>query len=425
MAQKDKKEIVSQTVASDKKIIDQINNLHARFEIAYKSTTKIAVNIGELLLDQKSQLKHGQWGRWVRDNLKFTERTASNYIRIYKNKDKFDLETDGICGALSTLKSPDTKDRDQRRTETRKFREAFADLELPFTNPPIGKYENEIIAGDNCNVMAEMIKHGMAGKIAATVASPNYNSGFFYSSEFDDSKPVEDYFDEIAKPFEYYSKLLKKGGRVIYIIGNYIPNKNRDKGGDYNYDIPYELRKRVEKIAPNLRYYGNLIWNKGEVGKNPLNNSYGTFCSPEGPVPRACHEQVLIWSKDSFTLENTNNVAPDITKEEFKALSWSVWNYSPQTFKNNPHPCSYNHKLAESLIKYFTYPQDWILESYNGSGVGCKAAKNLNRKFTGIDLNKSYCAFAKELIKADGYQVSKKDMQELLKDHEDMWKYLK
>jgi hypothetical protein len=175
-------------------------------------------------------------------------------------------------------------------------------LNLPWENPPKGQYDNQIIAGDNCKVMAEMLKHGMAGKYSAVVTSPPYNANFFYSSEYDDSKPAEEYFDDIAMPFKYYPRLLKKGGRVLYVIGNYIPNKDRDKGGDYNYDIPYELRKRVEKIAPSLRYFGNLIWNKGERGKNPLNYSYGTFCSPEAPVPRACHEQVLIWCNEDFAM---------------------------------------------------------------------------------------------------------------------------
>jgi hypothetical protein len=37
---------------------------------------------GELLIEAKSLLKHGEWGNWLTENASFTERTAQSYMRL-------------------------------------------------------------------------------------------------------------------------------------------------------------------------------------------------------------------------------------------------------------------------------------------------------------------------------------------------------
>ena len=81
----------------------RINKLHLKFESNFKNTLEIAAQIGQLLLQKKSELKHGQWIPWVDSNLNFTDRTASNYIRIFKNKEKLSLENcDGVFRSIIT-----------------------------------------------------------------------------------------------------------------------------------------------------------------------------------------------------------------------------------------------------------------------------------------------------------------------------------
>ncbi|AQT70073.1 Modification methylase DpnIIB [Anaerohalosphaera lusitana] len=410
----------------ERNLVSRINTLHSECENTYRRAVETAIEIGQLLTQKKLELEHGEWGKWVESNLAFTCRTASNYMRLYENQNKPELQKcKGVFEALSYLKEETNKNRTKTRQATKEYRRAYADMDLDYDNPPAGQYENKVIAGHNCQVMQEMLNHGMMAKYSAVLGSPPYNVGMFYSSEYDDEKAFDTYMNAIAEPFKYYPDLLRQGGRVIYIVPTFLENKHRDISGDYNYDFPYELRKRVEKVAPSLRFFGHIIWDKGDKAKNPINKKYGSFCSPERPSMRVGHEQIMIWSNEQFTLSSPEGIKPDITEETFLELSWTIWNIAPLVYKNNPHPCSYSSKLAESLIQFLTFPSDWILEPYNGSGVGCKAAQLLGRKFTGVDLNKNYCVYAKALLDAEKYTVSKARMKTILKGHKSLWKHLK
>ena len=56
--------------------IDEIAKLHDEIYGAFKTTLEKAIRIGELLTEQKQNLKHGEFTSWVENNLPFTERTA-------------------------------------------------------------------------------------------------------------------------------------------------------------------------------------------------------------------------------------------------------------------------------------------------------------------------------------------------------------
>jgi len=47
----------------------------------------------------------------------------------------------------------------------------------------------------------------------------------------------------------------------------------------------------------------------------------------------------------------------------------------------------------------FSKERDIILDPFNGSGTTCVAAKKLNRRFIGIEINPEYCKIAEERIK--------------------------
>jgi len=77
----------------------EITRLHNEIISNLRSSLENAIKIGELLIDQKANLKHGQFTAWIKDNLPFTDRTARNYMRVYSKRDQLKTET------VSDLKS--------------------------------------------------------------------------------------------------------------------------------------------------------------------------------------------------------------------------------------------------------------------------------------------------------------------------------
>jgi len=43
-----------------------------------------AVEIGRRLTEAKALLPHGEWSKWLEDQVNFTQRTAQNLMRIYE-----------------------------------------------------------------------------------------------------------------------------------------------------------------------------------------------------------------------------------------------------------------------------------------------------------------------------------------------------
>jgi hypothetical protein len=66
----------------------EINQLHSEIIAAALTSFEKAVRLGELLRDAKYQVGHGNWLKWVKANLVFSERTARNYLRIHANRSR-------------------------------------------------------------------------------------------------------------------------------------------------------------------------------------------------------------------------------------------------------------------------------------------------------------------------------------------------
>ena len=64
----------------------------------------------------------------------------------------------------------------------------------------------------------------------------------------------------------------------------------------------------------------------------------------------------------------------------------------------HPSPKPLNVMLA--LMKWYTNPDDIILDPFCGSGTTCVAAKMLGRRYIGIDISSDYCEIARDRLRA-------------------------
>lgn len=71
------------------------------------------------------------------------------------------------------------------------------------------------------------------------------------------------------------------------------------------------------------------------------------------------------------------------------------------TMRENFHPTVKPIKLMQYLINLVTPPNGTVLDPFMGSGSTGVAAKNLNRKFIGIELDEQYFEIAKKRIEAN------------------------
>jgi len=80
----------------------EINTLHKGLESLLHQSIDIALQIGELLTAKKAELKHGEFGPWIKDNLIFSNRTAQRYMNLFENRSKI-IDAGNISEAYKML----------------------------------------------------------------------------------------------------------------------------------------------------------------------------------------------------------------------------------------------------------------------------------------------------------------------------------
>lgn len=72
---------------------------------------------------------------------------------------------------------------------------------------------------------------------------------------------------------------------------------------------------------------------------------------------------------------------------------------------NKYHSAVFPYALPEWFIKLFSETNDVILDPFSGSGTTSLAAKNLGRKYIGIEVSPEYCEIAEEKLGNTAYQM--------------------
>lgn len=160
-------------------------------------------------------------------------------------------------------------------------------------------------------------------------------------------------------------------------------------------------------VCSNLKGYRHQwVWNK--------NNSAGFATAKIRPF--AICEDILVFSGDG----NKVNYYPQMTTGKMrkkgghsssdnygiKPTSKMCDQYYPKNLieisnasqKGKIHPTQKPVALMEYLIKTYTNENEVVLDFTMGSGSTGVAAKNLNRKFIGIEMDEGYFNIAKERI---------------------------
>ena len=94
----------------------RINKLHSEIGAALRLSLQHAIEIGGILADAKLQIGHGEFGRWLADNVEFSDRTARRYMLLFEKRDRLksdtvsDLKT--AYGLLEAHSEPDLEARE-------------------------------------------------------------------------------------------------------------------------------------------------------------------------------------------------------------------------------------------------------------------------------------------------------------------------
>ena len=92
----------------------RIRGEHEATAAAMKRSVAHAIAAGELLIEAKSLLQHGQWSPWLCDHCAMPERTARLYMRLATNREKIGNVADlSMRGAIALITAPKRSEADK------------------------------------------------------------------------------------------------------------------------------------------------------------------------------------------------------------------------------------------------------------------------------------------------------------------------
>jgi len=263
---------------------------------------------------------------------------------------------------------------------------------------------NQVYQGDS----AQLLKQIDDKIITLTVTSPPYDNLRDYKGySFD--------FENIAK--ELY-RITKEGGVVVWIIGDATINGS---------ETGTSFRQALYFMECGFNLHDTMIYSKNNP--IPLNhNRYEqkfeymfVFCKGKlitfNPLMDKCKYHDTS-NKPTYRHSSEGILKPCNTPQkikEFKIKS-NIWGYDVGANKSTKdkfaykHPAIFPEQLAKDHILSWSNKGDIILDPFTGSGTTLKIAKQLNRKFIGIEIEKSYVDIAeRRLCQNTLSEVSGKD----------------
>ncbi|HEX7587248.1 MAG TPA: site-specific DNA-methyltransferase [Anaerolineae bacterium] len=244
------------------------------------------------------------------------------------------------------------------------------------------------------------------GSVQLIVTSPPYNVGKDYAQHHD-AMELDEYMAFLNVVWKECVRVLCRGGRLAVNVANtwrkpYIPLNGR---------IAQQL------IDLGLQMRGEIIWDKGPSAG--VSTAWGSFARASNPTLRDVHEYIMVFSKDSWKLEETHGSDSGIENLEF--VEWtksvwrtpqqeladsqnSVWQFDTHSKRRSPHspahPTPFPLDLPLRLILLYANVGDIVLDPFMGSGTTALAAKMTQRHYVGYEISAEYCSLAEQRILA-------------------------
>ena len=250
----------------------------------------------------------------------------------------------------------------------------------------------------------ERMKEIESGSVDLWITSPPYAKQRDYNGA--ESKS---YIEFISPIFIEAMRLLKDDGSIFINIKEHCKNGVRD----------LYVFKMIIHFADNLgfRFVDEYIWNKTNPfptgAKTRLKDGYERVLHfAKNKKYKFYPGNVLVKSQSKW-LESekrrANKGKHDVTNGSGMNMSKRICNdmvrpsnviTGTSSNANIGHPAVYPVYLPEFFIKLTTKEGDTVGDMFMGSGTTGVAAKNLNRKFIGIELDENYFNIAKDRVEA-------------------------
>jgi adenine-specific DNA-methyltransferase len=268
---------------------------------------------------------------------------------------------------------------------------------------------DEIILGD----AFKLIKEVPSGCIDLILTSPPYGIGKSYERR---SVTIDDYIKTMKPICEECVRVIRKGGALIWQVGNRIEGASHARGASASKEkpapetIPLEMLYYPIFKSLGLQLRNQIVWTSSNTipfrdqkmlqGRHEIvlyftkGDNY-TFNLDEIRIPQKYPDKKYpCWGrrKGEFRLPNPKGTNPgDVFRKDDEPSSdaWEI-TLSTNSSERWDHPAEFPEKLVERLIKMSTGEGNIVLDPFAGVGTTPKVAKDLGRHYLAFEKEPHY-----------------------------------
>jgi site-specific DNA-methyltransferase (adenine-specific) len=253
---------------------------------------------------------------------------------------------------------------------------------------------DRVIHGDNCETLAAM----PAGSVDLVVTSPPYDDLRTYGGHSWD-------FERLAGEL---TRVLKPGGVIVWVVADATVNGS---------ETLTSMRQAIHfKDVCGLNVHDTMIYAKANVlpcnGRRYEGQWEYAFVFSKGrpnrwnPIKAKTEEYHRHWKTEAKRghtgKDGVKAKAPEGFRENETKTIGNLWVYNLNRWMHDgdsfSHPAPFPIALAKDHVASWSNPGDVVLDPFAGSGTTLKAAKELGRRFVGIEINAEYVEICQRRI---------------------------
>ena len=265
----------------------------------------------------------------------------------------------------------------------------------------------KIINGD----CVEVMKTFPDSCVDLLVSSPPYGVNVKYDV-YDDTIPMDEYWDFTTKWLTEAYRVLKDDGRVAINVP--IETNVQERGGRILFNAEFWMKMK----EVGFKFFGMIDLNEDSPHR-VRQTAWGSWMSASSPYlynPKEC--VILAYKKTSKKLVKGESqwkgtpteiiteegkvknkmVYKDEDKKEFMNLVFARWDYFSDT--KSLTKATFSLDIPSKAIKILSYKNDIILDPFMGSGTSAFAAELLERRWIGIELSPDYTEIARKRVQS-------------------------
>lgn len=241
-----------------------------------------------------------------------------------------------------------------------------------------------------CGPNVEKLGFLPEGGIQMAFTSPPY----YNAREYSNYRSYKEYLALMIESARAVCRVLEPGRHFIVNISPVIARRAGREFASIRYPLHFDFHRVLTDAG--LTFIDEIKWIKPEGAAKDRNGGYRNSRMPLSWRPNSVTESLLVYRKDAGFLVDENIAMYDRSlangDDDFEKTD--CWLIKPKA--SGRHPAVFPEELCERVLKFWSYPNDCVLDPFAGSGTFGRAAMKLGRIPVLCEINPEYQALINE-----------------------------